>query len=297
MRVATMVQSKAQCSKDDCEERDASMMFVEREALTTKDKRKCDDTCPYDSTQPLQKCDLSSATSEKCPIDVCPPFIKQTNGKVLGNMYEEGHKRRLQCNHGYLPLDPNNVTSQCQNGRWTNFTTCVKICPPFENKSNGKVVGDSFIEGATRNLTCNQNYSPRNATNVVSRCENGQWATITECVKVCPPFENKSNGKVVGDSFIEGATRNLTCNQNYSPRNATNVVSRCENGQWATITECVKVCPLFENKSNGMVVGDSFIEGATRNLTCNQNYSPRNATNVVSRCENGQWATITECVK
>ncbi|KAH3718279.1 hypothetical protein DPMN_061081 [Dreissena polymorpha] len=261
------------------------------------DKRKCDDTCPYDSTQPLQRCDFTSATSEKCPTDVCPPFMKQTNGKVLGNTYEEGHKRRLQCNHGYLPLDPNNVTSQCQNGRWTNFTTCVQMCPPFENKSNGKVVGDSFIEGATRNLTCNKNYSPRNGTNVESRCSNGKWSKITECVKVCPPFGEIKNGTVFGDSVFEGANRTLNCNQNYSPRNTTNVVSRCENGQWSIITECVQVCPPFGEIKNGTVFGDSVFEGANRTLNCNQNYSPRNNTNVVSRCENGQWSTITECVQ
>ncbi|KAH3811811.1 hypothetical protein DPMN_140226 [Dreissena polymorpha] len=63
---------------------------------------------------------------------------------------------------------------------------------------------------------------------------------IIALFKVCPSFDEIKNGTVVGDSVFEGATRNLTCNQNYSPRNTTNVVSRCENGQWSPITECVR---------------------------------------------------------
>ncbi|XP_052247700.1 uncharacterized protein LOC127855856 [Dreissena polymorpha] len=175
--------------------------------------------------------------------------------------------------------------------------TSQKLCPPFENKKNGKVVGESLLEGATKNLTCHPGYSPRDRNNVVSQCKNSQWTKITDCAIVCPTFENINNGKVEGDTLFEGATRNLTCNPGYSPRDSNAVLSLCQNGQWTKITECIKDCPPFENNSKGNVTGDSLFEGATRNLTCDTGYSPRDDNIVVSRCQNGHWTNITECVK
>ncbi|XP_052245605.1 uncharacterized protein LOC127854583 [Dreissena polymorpha] len=157
------------------------------------------------------------------------------------------------------------------------------LCPPFENKKNGKMVGESLIEGATKNLTCHPGYSPRERNNVVSKCKNSKWTKITECAIVCPTFENNNNGKVEGDSLFEGATRNLTCNPGYSPRDSNAVLSLCQNGQWTKITECIKVCPPFENNSKGKVAGDSLFEGATRNLTCDSGYSPRDDNILVSQ--------------
>ncbi|KAH3706035.1 hypothetical protein DPMN_065414 [Dreissena polymorpha] len=248
-----------------------------------KVKKKCGDQTPSVSTETSQK--------------LCPPFENKKNGKVVGESLLEGATKNLTCHPGYSPRDRNNVVSQCKNSQWTKITECAIVCPTFENINNGKVEGDTLFEGATRNLTCNPGYSPRDRNAVLSLCQNGQWTKITECIKDCPPFENNSKGNVTGDSLFEGATRNLTCNTGYSPRDDNIVVSRCQNGHWTNITECVKDCPPFENNSKGNVTGDSLFEGATRNLTCDTGYSPRDDNIVVSRCQNGHWTNISECVK
>ncbi|XP_052232786.1 ryncolin-2-like isoform X3 [Dreissena polymorpha] len=79
-------------------------------------------------------------------------------------------------------------------------TECIKVCPPFENNSNGNVTGDSLFEGATRNLTCDSGYSPRDDKILVSRCQNGHWTNITECVQVkdCTELLNRDSTKLSG---------------------------------------------------------------------------------------------------
>ncbi|XP_052232783.1 coagulation factor XIII B chain-like isoform X1 [Dreissena polymorpha] len=252
---------------------------------------------PRDSNAVLSLCQNGQWTKKTECIKDCPPFENNSKGNVTGDSLVEGATRNLTCDIGYSPRDGNIVVSRCQNAHWTSITECVRVCPPFENNSKGNVTGDSLFEGATRNLTCDTGYSPRDDTIVVSQCQNGHWTNITECVKVCPPFENNSKGNVTGDSLFEGATRNLTCDAGYSPRDDHIIVSQCQNGHWTNITECVKVCPPFENNSKGNVTGDSLFEGATRNLTCDAGYSPRDDKILVSRCQNGHWTNITECVQ
>ncbi|KAH3821659.1 hypothetical protein DPMN_123425 [Dreissena polymorpha] len=63
------------------------------------------------------------------------------------------------------------------------MSVSIVVCPPFENNSKGNVTGDSLFEGATRNLTCDTGYSPRDDYIVVSQCQNGHWTNLTECVK------------------------------------------------------------------------------------------------------------------
>ncbi|KAH3718432.1 hypothetical protein DPMN_061236 [Dreissena polymorpha] len=174
--------------------------------------------------------------------------------------------------------------------------TSQKLCPPFENKKNGKVVGESLLEGATKNLTCHPGYSPRDRNNVMSQCKNSQWTKITECAIVCPTFENINNGKVEGDTLFEGATRNLTCNPGFSPRDSNAVLSLCQNGQWTKITECIKDCPQFITPKYAAVEGESIYVGSTRTLKCDNNYKPVNESKITSVCDNGMWSSITRCV-
>ncbi|KAH3718426.1 hypothetical protein DPMN_061230 [Dreissena polymorpha] len=250
-----------------------------------KVKKKCDDQTPYDSTKTQQ-------TS-------CPPFENKKNGKMVGESLLEGATKNVTCHPGYSPRDINNVVSQCKNSQWTKITECAIVCPTFENNNNGKVEGDSLFEGATRNLTCNPGYSPRDSNAVLSLCQNGQWTKITECIKVCPPFENNSKGKVAGDSLFEGATRNLTCDSGYSPRDDNILVSQCQNGHWTNITnitECVKDCPQLITPKNATVEGESINVGSTRTLKCDNGYKPLNEIKITSVCDNGMWSSITRCV-
>ncbi|KAH3716254.1 E-selectin-like [Dreissena polymorpha] len=136
---------------------------------------------------------------------------------ILGNMHMEGHRRRLECNHGYLPLDLNNVTSQCQNGRWTNVTTCVQVCPKFEKINLGKVAGDSIYENATRHLICDDGYSPLDPAKLVSQCTKGEWTEITKCVPDCGTLSAPMNGEVDLSQGIKfGAKASFTCQTGFT---------------------------------------------------------------------------------
>ena len=206
----------------------------------------------------------STTTTERPNYCLNAQLPNIRNGYFENGAISLGSVRRLLCNPGYLPSQPNFTV--CDYGGWRPAGRCERgfelqttprpmldLCSEYQLPwvANGHLSSGALYFGAVRYLQCNEGYSP--TTPEFSRCQrDGTWSQPGQCEQAFEPQTTPragedlcseyqlpwiANGHLGSGALYFGAVRYLQCDQGYSPTGT--VFSRCQrDGTWSQPGQC-----------------------------------------------------------
>ncbi|KAJ7417533.1 hypothetical protein WISP_63915 [Willisornis vidua] len=243
---------------------------------------------------PLRQCLSNGSWSGSLPS--CLPCLCRTpqiqNGVVLGTDFSCGISAQFQCLEGFKLLGPSEVTCEAP-GKWSSgFPRCGQIScgsPP--------IIPNTFINGSSSEdentiiYTCLTGFVMKGSPELTC-VETGVWKKPYPSCELlsCGPPPSVPNAEVLGNTYTYGSKVQYRCLEGYTMVTDTDVCICQEDGQWSpqSISCHPRKCPLPENMTNVIVLGNNFTVNTSITLSCVEGYTLVGAS--TSTCkEIGVW--------
>ncbi|RVE61569.1 hypothetical protein OJAV_G00171920 [Oryzias javanicus] len=244
-----------------------------------------------------------------------PTVINEKYEENSKPWYENGGRKRIQCNEGY---DHRNyvATALCVNGNWTVVPVCEKskaACTEPPKIPYAVIINREYQEvfpvSSEVTYQCKDDYvTEEGAKNKTIVCVSGNWTEIPTCIY--SPESNKDNKKpafvpvencgelpVVKNGVVdqsENLALRVRCQEFYKLDGPEKVVCY-SNNKWSEVPVCkanfcsVDTAAYKDLEPDGVKY---IINGYEKELKCKDIFLYENHR--VARCKNGK-ATVSKC--
>ncbi|KAM7234763.1 hypothetical protein CapIbe_013583 [Capra ibex] len=134
-------------------------------------------------------------------------------------------------------------------------------------------------------------------------CTEGGWSPTPKCLRVCFfPFVENGQSASSGQTHLEGATVQITCNKGYSlPDNKGSIT--CAEGGWSSPPECISTKKCLKTDivvANGFFSESEYAYPINKETQykCKPGYTTADGkTSGTVQCLQGGWSSQPTCIK
>uniref|UniRef100_A0A452E367 Complement factor H related 5 n=1 Tax=Capra hircus TaxID=9925 RepID=A0A452E367_CAPHI len=134
-------------------------------------------------------------------------------------------------------------------------------------------------------------------------CTEGGWSPTPKCLRVCFfPFVENGQSASSGQTHLEGATVQITCNKGYSlPDNKGSIT--CAEGGWSSPPECISTKKCLKTDivvANGFFSESEYAYPVNKETQykCKPGYTTADGkTSGTVQCLQGGWSSQPTCIK
>ncbi|XP_042085219.1 complement factor H-related protein 5 isoform X3 [Ovis aries] len=134
-------------------------------------------------------------------------------------------------------------------------------------------------------------------------CTEGGWSPTPKCLRVCFfPFVENGQSASSGQTYLEGATVQITCNKGYSLPDDKGSIT-CAEGGWSSPPECISTKKCLKTDivvANGFFSESEYAYSVNKETQykCKPGYMTADGkTSGTVRCLQGGWSSQPTCIK
>ncbi|XP_068841921.1 complement factor H-related protein 5-like isoform X3 [Capricornis sumatraensis] len=193
----------------------------------------------------------------------------------------------------------------CTEGGWSPTPKCLRVCFfPFVENGQSASSGQTYLEGATVQITCNKGYSlPDNKGSIT--CAEGGWSSPPECISTkiechLPFLEANVDVYPKQEKYKVGDVLKFSCRQRLKRVGPDSV--QCYQFGWSpnfpTCKGQVRSCgqpPQLPNGKPKHVKQEKYEHSEMVEYDCSPNFVMKGPKKI--QCMDGEWTTLPTCVE
>uniref|UniRef100_A0A452E330 Complement factor H related 5 n=1 Tax=Capra hircus TaxID=9925 RepID=A0A452E330_CAPHI len=195
----------------------------------------------------------------------------------------------------------------CTEGGWSPTPKCLRVCFfPFVENGQSASSGQTHLEGATVQITCNKGYSlPDNKGSIT--CAEGGWSSPPECISTKKCLKTDivvANGFFSESEYAYPVNKETQykCKPGYTTADGkTSGTVQCLQGGWSSQPTCirqVRSCgqpPQLPNGKLKHVKQEKYEHSEMVEYDCSPNFVMKGPKKI--QCMDGEWTTLPTCVE
>uniref|UniRef100_A0AC11CEK7 Complement factor H related 5 n=1 Tax=Ovis aries TaxID=9940 RepID=A0AC11CEK7_SHEEP len=193
----------------------------------------------------------------------------------------------------------------CTEGGWSPTPKCLRVCFfPFVENGQSASSGQTYLEGATVQITCNKGYSLPDDKGSIT-CAEGGWSSPPECISTkiechLPFLEANVDVYPKQEKYKVGDVLKFSCRQRLKRVGPDSI--QCYQFGWSpnfpTCKGQVRSCgqpPQLPNGKPKHVKQEKYEHSEMVEYDCSPNFVMKGPKKI--QCMDGEWTTLPTCVE